>query len=75
MTELLLRKSYITALTQALMACLICAPSALWLWVYISGRPLVPVLQLLMVCGKIKIYHRCYKSFVTQLATGCDTVM
>ena len=29
------------------MACLICTPSALGLRVYISGRPLVPVLQLL----------------------------
>ena len=35
--------------TQALVACLICTPSALGLRVYISGRPLVPVLQLLNI--------------------------
>ena len=45
MAELLL--NYITVVIQALVA--ICAPSALWLWVYISSRPFVPVLQLLIV--------------------------
>ena len=46
------RKCYIIVVTQALVVCLICPPSALGpvalgLRVYISGRPLVPVLQLL----------------------------
>ena len=40
------RKCYIIVVTQALVVCLICPPSALGLRVYISGRPLVPVLQL-----------------------------
>ena len=29
----------------------------------------------IMVRGRIKGYHQCYKSFVTRLTTGCDTVM
>ena len=48
------RKCYIVVVTQALVACLICPPSALGpaalglrIQVYISGRPLVPVLELL----------------------------
>ena len=46
------RKCYIIVVTQALVVCLICPPSALGpaalgLRVYISGRPLVPVLQML----------------------------
>ena len=48
------KKCYIIVVTQALMVYLICPPSALWpaalgLRVYISGRPLVPVLQLLHI--------------------------
>ena len=52
------RKCYIIVVTQVLVVCLICtpeargpmytrSPAALGLRVYISGRPLVPVLQLL----------------------------
>ena len=29
----------------------------------------------IMVRGRIKGYRQCYKSFVTRLTTGCDTVM
>ena len=48
------RKCYIIVVTQALVVYLICPPSALGpaalvLRVYISGRPLVPVLQLLLI--------------------------
>ena len=48
------RKCYIIVVTQARVVCLICTPeargpAALGLRVYISGRPLVPVLQLLHI--------------------------
>ena len=47
-------KCYIIVVTQALVLCLICPPSALrpaalWLQVYRSGRALMPALQLLNV--------------------------
>ena len=29
----------------------------------------------IMVCGEIKGYHQYYKSFVSLLTTGCDTIM
>ena len=35
-----------TVATWALVVCLIYTPSALVLWVFISGNPLVPMLQL-----------------------------
>ena len=63
------RKCYIIVVTQALVVCLICPPSgrpaALGLRVYISGRPLVPVLQLL------HIVHTCY-SDTTLSISSCD---
>ena len=43
------RKCYIIVVTQALVVCLICTPEARGPRVYISGRPLVPVLQLLHI--------------------------
>ena len=58
------RKCYIIVVTQELVVCLICPPSALRpaalrRRVYISGRPLVPVLQLLR--GNLKKYK--FKKF------------
>ena len=41
-----INKWYITVVTWALVVCLIYTPSALVLWVYISGKPLMPMLQL-----------------------------
>ena len=54
------RKCYIIVVTQALVVCLICPPSALGpaalgLRVYISGRPLVPVLQLLHKLSRLAL--------------------
>ena len=50
------RKCYIIiVVTQALVVCLIHPPSALGPRVYISGRPLVPVLQLLPKLRKYKL--------------------
>ena len=43
----LLGRCYILVVTWALVICLICMPSALGLWAYISGKSLVPMLQLL----------------------------
>ena len=60
-------KCYIIVVTQALVVYLICPPSALGPAalrprVYISGRPLMPVLQLLHVPLSIYTYvlDRCY---------------
>ena len=52
-----IKKKYITVVTWALVVCLIYTPSALGpaalvLWVYISGKPLVPMLQLYIVIFK-----------------------
>ena len=49
-----INKWYITIVTWALVVCLIYTPSALGpvalvLWVYISGKPRVPMLQLYIV--------------------------
>ena len=38
--------TYTVAVTRALMICLMCMPSALGLWAYISGKLFVPFLQL-----------------------------
>ena len=70
------RKCYIIVVTQALVVCLICPPSALGpaalgLRVYISGRPLVPVLQLLL--RKYFVVDKKSKSTVYQLI-GCIAV-
>ena len=52
-----INKWYIAVVTWALMVCLIytplaLGPAALVLWVYISGKPLMPTLQL------YNIHHR-----------------
>ena len=63
-------KCYIIVVTRALVFCLICTPSslgpaALVIRVYISGRTLLPMLQLLnvnMLCntlGLLKIAQTC----------------
>ena len=62
-------KCYIIVVTRALVFCLICTPSslgpvALRIWVYISGRTLVPVLQLLNVSCHMHVCnetHACEK--------------
>ena len=41
-----INKWYITVVTWVLVVCLVYTPSALTLWVYISGKPLEPMLQL-----------------------------
>ena len=58
------RKCYIIVVIQALVVCLICpppvlGPAAVGLQVYISGRPLVPVLQLLHVALYV-LLNVCY---------------
>ena len=51
------------------------------LCLFILGQQIIRVQQYIytgiciMVHGRIKGYRQCYKSFVTQLTTGCDTVM
>ena len=57
----MLGRCYIIVVTWALMICLICMPSALGpvapgLWAYISGKSLVPMLQLSNVCMYVRTY-------------------
>ena len=75
------RKCYIIVVTQELVVCLICPPSALrpaalGLRLYISGRPLVPVLQLLR--GNLKKYKfkKFYEVFsiITSTCTGIQLI-
>ena len=76
------RKCYIIVVTQALVACLICPPSALGpaalgLRVYISGRPLVPVLQLLHVHTVITFHTQHYtaSNSRTSVSTSVHSVI
>ena len=69
-----LRKCYITVVTQALVACLICTPlalgpAALGLRVYISGRPLVPVLQLLNNDVSTCMHAHCVKALASNISS------
>ena len=54
---------YTIVVTHALVFCLICTPSSLaadrGIWVYISGRTLVPMLQLLNVAFLPMVHLKC----------------